>query len=535
MIDDAIRRLRPSFSSTKPLDIIDINPGPCLWSSKVHDALKPRRHVLVEPDRNTYKSYVDPLLEQKDSRYRHVPHLSDLFGARGAEYLPDQTPVTPRISGGTLNDTLLIVANLTGPKAFRSQRGSSILAMHHYINGMMNQENSFHHYGLVRMLAWLPDDEKTSFLPRNVTERRKFTVRLDMGAQVEEIVGADEVHSPSQSRRQHDLTIKSEQLASLRGIRAGIWHPESRRPHPSTRPWYEIGLVPDAIDQLRRLPNKLPWQSELLALEDTWNARRIHLDTKPRKGDHGRGRPPSKEPESLRLHRAKFLTMRKANTIPQQWAHRQNELVNAQCDLVTGDPSSPDHISTREAIQAELAQLHAEMAKGRRDLVVVARKYIDDCRGFKQQPPLLQWDRRTGEPLIVTDDEFYPSKKMALLDINPTPEALQQLSDFDKRVCFDYLCNMLFRNPAQPISDNLATVVRGGLDDFVQRIPDLLNPLKGGHANLDDLRARAIPASLLIQLALALETWPFRMQTHAMIMTTGTKRLSLTRENARVV
>ena len=488
---------------------------------------------MVEPDRNTYKSCVDPLLEQKDSRYRYVPHLSDVFGARGAEYLPDQTTVTSKIVlKGTVNDTLLILANLTGPKAFQSKPGSSILAMHQYINGMMNQENSFHHYGLVRTLAWLPDEEKVAFIPRNITERKNFTVRLDMAAQVEEIAGADEIENPSQSRRQHELAIKSEQLASLRATKAGVWNPERRRPHPSTPPWYEIGLVPDALDQLRRLPNKLPWQSEMLALDDTRNDRRIDLKREPGKAGRGRGRPRSEEPETLRFHRAKFLTMRKANTIPQQWARRQSELDYAQMGLVTGDPTSSDRTAEVEAIQGKSAELHAEMAKGRRDLVVVARKYIDDRRGFEQHPPLLQWDRRTGEPLVVKDDEFYPNKKMALLDIKPVPEALEQLSDFDKRVCFDYLCNMLFRNPAQPISNVLMTVVQGGLDDFVQRVPDLLNPLKGGHANLDDLRARTLPVSLLIQLALALDTWPFRMQTHEMIMSTGRKRSNVILEDA---
>jgi mitochondrial transcription factor 1 len=484
--------------------------------------------VLVEPDINTYKSFIDPLLEQIDSRYRHVPKLSDLIRTSEAEVLPDQLSVTSKmISKGTINDTLLILANLTGVKAIQPKHGSSIIAMHHYINGMMNQENSFHHYGIVRMIAWLPDNEKAAYIPRNITERKSFTVRLDSVAQVAEIAGVDEIEDPPQSRRKHDLTIKSKQLASQRARYFSLWDPENRRPHPPTCPWHEIGFGSDELAQLRRLPNKLSWQVEMLALDDAWNARPVQSKHQSGKAKGESGRPRSEVPETLRFHRTKFLTIRKAHLIAQKWASRQGKLDKAESDLIAGNSTSSKHAAKSKGVQATAAELYAEMAKGRRDLVVVARKYIDDRRGFDQDPPLLQWDRRTAEPLVVKEEEFYPPKKLALLDIKPVSEALDKLDNFDKRVCFDYLCNMLFRNPARSIRNDLTTIVQGGLDDFVQQVPDLLNPSKGGHPNLDDLRARTIPVSLLVQLALVLERWPFRRQTHEMIMSRGRKKRSM--------
>ncbi len=171
------------------------------------------------------------------------------------------------------------------------------------------------------------------------------------------------------------------------------------------------------------------------------------------------------------------------------------------------------------------------MAKGRHDLALLAKKYIDDRRGFEQQPPLLQWDRRTAEPLLVKDEEFYPHQKLALLDIQPVPDVLEKLNDFDKRTCFDYLCSILFRNRSQPARIDLEAIAQGGLHEFLEKVPDIRNPLKGGQPNLDDLRSRTLPIDLLVQLALALEKWPFRLQTHQMIMQTGRRKSSVILED----
>ena len=428
---------------------------------------------------------------------------------------------------GKINDSLLILANLTGGKAFKSRSDQpTATIIPQYISGILNQENSIHHYGLVRMLAWLPDDEKATYLPRTITERKKYSVRLDLVTRLSEIAGAplDDVPS-SQARRQHDLTLQSMQHVAQRAKASGVWHSDSRRPPAPTPPWYEIPLVSDALDQLRKLPHKLPWQKELLALHDTWRRPQRKVDKHASEARRPKGRPRSEEPESLRLLRAKFLTVRKTKVVAQQWADRQIELDRSRIDAHRAR-QSPAILAAREKdIQQKEAALCAEMTKGRKDLALLARRYVDDRRGFEQQPPLLQWDRRTAEPLLVKDEEFYPPQKMALLDIQPVPDVLEKLNDFDKRTCFDYLCSILFRNLAQPVRTDLEAVAQGGLDEFLERVPDLSNPLKGGHPNLDDLRVRTLPTDLLVQLALALEKWPFRLQSHEMIMHTGWRKV----------
>jgi hypothetical protein len=459
-----------------------------------------------------------------------VSVLSDLFSASGAECLPDQIPATSNIvPTGGLNDSLLVLSNLTSAKGTGVTLSGSASAtnLQLYARGMMHLENSFHHYGLVRMLAWLPDNEKLAYLPRTITDRRKFSIRLDLATHVNEVAGAVVETSPSRpTQRQHDLAIESERRVAQRVNDSGVWDPESRRPPASAPPWNEIGLDIDAIEQLRRLPQKLSWQMELLALEDAWREREKEIQKAVAKASKSRGRRRDKRPEQLGLLRTKFLTTRKANTAAQEWAKRQSELDKREIALHTADLRPSKFAAQKKDIQHEAATLHAEMENGRKDLAQLAKRYIDDRRGFEQNPPLLQWDRRLAEPLVVTDKEFYPPKKMALLDLTPNPEALSKLDDFDKRTCFHYLCSKIWRNPARSVREDLTTVVQGGLDEFCERVPDLRNLLKGGNPNLDDLRVRTISLDLLVQLTLALETWPFRMQTHEMIMHSGGTNIS---------
>lgn len=375
------------------------------------------------------------------------------------------------------------------------------------------------------MLAWLPDDEKVTYLPRTITERKKYSVRLDLLTRLSEIAGASPDHVPSpQPLREHDLTLQSLRLVAQRAKASGVWQPDTRQPPAPTPCWYEIPLVADALDQLRKLPHKLPWQEELLTVHDTWRSRPPKVNKNASEAKRRKGKPPSDEPESLRFLRSKFLTVRKAKLVAQQWADRQIELDRRRIDAHRARQSPAVLAATEKDIQQKEATLCAEMAKGRKDLASLARRYVDDRRGFEQQPPLLQWDRRAAEPLLVKDEDFYPPQKLALLDIQPVPDALEKLNDFDKRTCFDYLCKILFRNHAQAVRADLEAVARGGLDEFLERVPDLTNPLKGGHPNLDNLRARTLPTDVFLQLALALESWPFRLQTHEMIMHTGRKK-----------
>ena len=65
--DDIIGYLAPSLEAYKGCTVIDVHPGACLWSSKLHDFLKPKRHVLMEPEMLYYDAFMKPLLDQPGS------------------------------------------------------------------------------------------------------------------------------------------------------------------------------------------------------------------------------------------------------------------------------------------------------------------------------------------------------------------------------------------------------------------------------------------------------------------------------------
>src|SRR4051812_35259567 len=69
ILDDALTRLAQSLQNHGHCDIIDVNPGVGLWSTKLHEFIKPRTHVLMEPEWKFYSRWLQPLLDQKDSKY----------------------------------------------------------------------------------------------------------------------------------------------------------------------------------------------------------------------------------------------------------------------------------------------------------------------------------------------------------------------------------------------------------------------------------------------------------------------------------
>ncbi|KAG9983463.1 hypothetical protein KCU98_g6073, partial [Aureobasidium melanogenum] len=121
LCDQIIDYLGLDLDKHKGCDIIDLHPGACLWSQKIHERLQPRRHLLLEPDERYLDPFIKPLLDQKDSTYRHTT----LSGAAPKGYfdtydkifndhlLPARDPLSvhdPRLREP--NNSLLVIGNL---------------------------------------------------------------------------------------------------------------------------------------------------------------------------------------------------------------------------------------------------------------------------------------------------------------------------------------------------------------------------------------------------------------------------------------
>lgn len=176
LADQILQRLSPFLQNRAPIDILDLWPGAGLWSSKVNDLIKPRRHILVES--STVQRYYGKFLKDLEGQkpcYRILtidPWLDHDWPQLFKEYLPEQGQSNQSNTGKALNknDTLLVLAS---PFYLGSKK-------YHYTSARWwarfmkacAQQSEFHTYGRVRMLAFLPAAEAGIILPRSIKDRK---------------------------------------------------------------------------------------------------------------------------------------------------------------------------------------------------------------------------------------------------------------------------------------------------------------------------------------------------------------------------
>lgn len=206
--DNVLRRLKPSLGEIT--DVLDINPGAGLFSRKIDRLLRPRTHIHV--DRYGYK-------------------LGDVW-----DLLPRQR----------VNRNLLVIANLTNDSVFGPREPRS--PVFRYLNGILFPEKTLHHFGLVRMLAWVPDRAKLSILPRTVCARTKLAARVESAAQVTEVASDPRLQAAYKTSKPFHLRLLEKNAV-----------PE----------WFELPPGPHALTELAKLPVHTPDNRELLDLAKT--------------------------------------------------------------------------------------------------------------------------------------------------------------------------------------------------------------------------------------------------------------------------
>lgn len=205
--DDIIGYLAPSLEAYKGCTVIDVHPGACLWSSKLHDFLKPKRHILMEPEMRYYDRFLHPLLDKPGSTYRH----STLCGAHARSYwdnykelLDDVTmvPDRPQLEVDDpklrqLDTSILFTGNLWRKYPIQHMTRyvdhSTLILQHMTYAALTNA--IFQRGGLVRMLWWASDATKTSIFPANVRGKRGYDMNLQMGASITEVAGVSHLET----------------------------------------------------------------------------------------------------------------------------------------------------------------------------------------------------------------------------------------------------------------------------------------------------------------------------------------------------
>ncbi|KAL6240157.1 hypothetical protein BDW75DRAFT_197114 [Aspergillus navahoensis] len=183
LCDDILKRLSPFLSRNAPIDVLDLWPGAGVLSSKINDYLKPRKHVLIEPEMEIFKRFIEPWAKGRPNCSIVETKLTGLRDWKGllSEHFPEQTPANTHKSGLLArNDTLLVLANPPGPRStkdhFRASRWVQV-----FMEECLRQ-SGLHAYGSVRLLVSLTAADVNAILPRNIGSRVRQSLLAEQAA-----------------------------------------------------------------------------------------------------------------------------------------------------------------------------------------------------------------------------------------------------------------------------------------------------------------------------------------------------------------
>ncbi|KAM5441888.1 hypothetical protein MferCBS31731_003150 [Microsporum ferrugineum] len=424
---DVLERLAPTLPKGRPIDIVDAYPGLGIWSSSFHDFVRPRRHILLEPNFKTYESFLKPLLESPGSRYVHVPWdpavdktFSDLY-KNG--YLPEQTE---REEGSTeVNDTLLVLANMTLLRSVTKLRASD---SRKYFESMLDQ-SYFHRYGLVRIIAIFPSSNLDAVLPKSISRRRRTQALLECVALEANEVAGDTSETTHWTRRGLQVVRNSADNVAKRSESALVKVPPGREPMP-----LELAPKPAVVNGVKKpyFPRPIhDWHHEYV---------KAQKDVKREEENVDASNPIPSKLKDLRKHFAALQKRYLYESSQIRSAHeadeRQRDIDDIEANLRKVMNNTLQVPSARDArkIMEKLALLKEERdlilsSLGRQfirhhyPLFVNERRCVTGSPSSPSSEPLLLWDKRAYEPLHVDKDEFSPKTPCSIVDIQPNPNS----------------------------------------------------------------------------------------------------------------
>jgi mitochondrial transcription factor 1 len=383
-----------------------VNPGTGLWSSKVHDYLKPRTHLLLEPEKDYIQSLL-PLLNQPESTYRHV----QLSGMEWSSYekiihdglLPDQKILKEGDPGyGSINTTLLFIANLGQypERKWGDFKSISHLMIHQLITAIRTR-SLFHQYGFVRMLIWTMDAAKTALLPRTVANRRRFTIQAEVACErIHEVAGAE--GGPGKNRRDIDLDIASSRRVATLLEQGDLGTPEDWKGADEKATEGNATQEGQETERSDASTSGRLWRKELQVLVEDYESNKFSRFTAEQGGQAG-GRSPTKNYARLSHLRTFASQMQKRKTEVDRLLKMEEKLEADEESIMFRKP---------EQRHGELARLAENYRKEMEKHPISVQEGLalasDDRRAFAADPPLLMWDRRTREPIVVKNSEFQP-------------------------------------------------------------------------------------------------------------------------------
>lgn len=466
--------MAPYLGRNPPVDIIDLWPGAGLWSSKVHEFLKPRHHVLIEPEIDIY----GPLLKElvaKDPSYTLMSLDLDFqadWKTIIGKHLPEQGPSCSDTSGTLAkNDTLLILANHPPTSSKRS----------HYTPGrwwttfidLCMRQAYFHQYGSVRMLGTFPTSAAQAIVPRTLFDRKRPALLTETVA-----LHAFEAATPMDSGEW--TVLKGWDNTVQNAARVAERTEENKIKVPPGRELRAYTLAPEAPEAGRK-PS--PYVARARTDRHDRLMKQIEgVDMSDKKVKKTRTRAIiqlNQENRSAWQRANVFEKVMKVDELNQSMARVAAESTST---LESLKPYMDEIAAIESSIALEKADLHFDVVNSV-DILVDDRRASFHTGTFDRA--LLPWDRRPFDPLLIDPSELYPresDRSMIYFEADKNPpvmQILQQQLDPEKQDnllrLFDALSLIFSQRSAIPVTEVLTLMFPNRpVEDLIRSIPSLV-------------------------------------------------------------
>ncbi|KAF4556283.1 Hypothetical protein D9617_1g081590 [Elsinoe fawcettii] len=549
LCDDVLGYIGPQLDSYHGCDIIDVNPGACVWSQRIHELLRPRTHILLEPEKKYHKSFIKPLIA-KDSTYKfldvHGTHLSRYWSTYEKLWADGLLPKREDLSEDDSslrrpNRKLLVTGNMQRwykvdgfKKAGMVNSFSTTLG--HFIHSA--QSNTlFHKYGLVKMLLWAPEQAKLHTIPWLIQGRTTMSASFDLVADITEVAGRPGLLEGSEDDKRGALADRPrpfafDKLSSFwtrqRMQTSNLSMPSGRTPPIASEVQdMKVEQIQDLVREVDINVKNPPGQSTLAEHQDI--VRQLSKSASAFMKDQ-RSMLRLKKQEVQEVNRP-FFEKSIYKPVPIPFKDRfatfirlsklQVEAEAAFCHLAPVMSAEQRSAAEKRLLQSAADIRDGIYGKNTLEFRMYAERFrilFDEQRCLLLDKPPLAFDYRPYEALATRREDFWPDIPLMLLEINPLERnfASDITSKEEATSIMRGLLKGLYGRKGLSVWDGLDAICPGAGEDMYEAVPELKNPRYGGRLDPKDLKIYALPRILLEKLVVAYLEWPFRPSEHEM-------------------
>lgn len=539
LVRDTINYLKPTLARHAGCDLISVYPGAGLWTTALHDAVQPRSHLLLETDEELYRPFLDSLLQKPGVRL--VPKSGiiweELNKILTPEYLPHQVEI-PRTYSDPIprNDTLLVSMNLCMFPKRRYRLFDSISRMVVYqLISTLRTSSLFQKYGRVRMLIWIPDDEKNQVLPRVLHHRARLAIEAELSTEyIAEVCGDDSSANPQgKPNLKRDLILNkiSSHDAEKKSREEKGW---------STKRWGQVDMESTrlVLNRMRDARMKTPKGRKTFHMEKFKKlklamSRPVNLDKflilSPRQTEMELKDLLQKDSEKplvngtaewKRLHQIRHYHSRLDRELEHalNFVQGSRELARLKHRAATAVKDAERKKLAKEARQYEEKwdEAYTKLPMYLSHSCTSARDMFHLLEQPEDLGPVLNWDRRPYEPLPVKRTDFFPNVPCALLDI--CPKSVDPLLRAGMREgknaadIFDLMLGVFLAQRRKPVQELMEGVWPGTSEGILEGCTSLRDPARGGidTTGPSSISARVLNQVQLLEIVREFMRWPFR-------------------------